>query len=107
MEIFENVLVQLGAVGVMLTGLLFFAKYMIMFFMDRYQEEIKENKRIEMSFRDYLIENAKEMQTLMHQNAETNREIIKVFADNLKINRKMSELIELQMAHLRIKKVNT
>lgn len=59
MEFMNSYLPQLGAIGLMLFGLIVFSKYMFNYIMTQVKENTAENKRLEAEFRDYLIEQSK------------------------------------------------
>lgn len=70
MEIFNNFLVQLGAIGIMIVGLIWFSKRMINHVMQELRSETERNKQLEQEFRDYLKEETKEHHELIKKNTE-------------------------------------
>lgn len=70
MEIFNNYIVQLGAIGMMIAGLVWFSRTMFKYVMDELKKSSDENKQLEIEFRDYLIQRSKEQLDLIEKNTQ-------------------------------------
>lgn len=79
MEIFNQLFVQLGAIGLMLFGLIWFSRYLFKYMMGQVKEINKENKVLEAEFRDYLIQQSKEHHELLEKNTEAFTRLINFF----------------------------
>jgi len=82
---FSNVLIQMGAVGLMLAVLLFFAKYLFTYVMDLTKKQNEENKILEAQFRDYLIATAKEYQNIIEKNTVIFEKLLIFLETDLKV----------------------
>jgi hypothetical protein len=75
----ENVFAQWGAIGIMVTGLIWFAKYMILHFMNQQKQSFQDNKELETAFRDYLILQAKEHHEIIKANTDAIAKLVEFF----------------------------
>lgn len=79
MEIFNEYFVQLGAVGLMLFGLIWLNFKFIKHFLEQTKESISENKALEAEFRGHLILQAKEHHIVIKNNTEAFTRLIDFF----------------------------
>lgn len=109
-EVVNNIFIQYGFLGLFIVAIVWFAKHMFQYFMDQVKanfEENKdhmkagseENKALEMAFRDYLIEQAKEHHDIIRQNTNAYKQLFSFFESSLnehflKRNELNEELIE-------------
>ncbi len=71
MEMFNEWLVQLGGVGLMLVILIVFSRYLFSYVMQQVKENAEENKRLENKFRDYLMDESKRNYEVIANNTKT------------------------------------
>lgn len=82
-EQFDNFFIQLGAVGVIVLGLLWFSRYLFQYVMRTLKENAEENKKLESEFRDYLIAQAKEHHAIIERNTNVLDRLLRLIDDRL------------------------
>ncbi len=70
MESFNDFFVQLGAIGLLLFGLIWFSQYLFKYMMESLKTKTEENKELDEELRSYLLTHAKEHHELIRQNTE-------------------------------------
>lgn len=82
MEILNNYIVQLGAIGLIILGLVWFAKTMLQMFIENFKEtelQIKdkttETSKLEKEFRVFLQDAFAKNQQIVKENSEAFREL--------------------------------
>ncbi len=78
MEILNNYIIQLGAIGLIIFGLTYFSRSLFVFFMNQLKDKENENKALEMEFRQYLQITAKELQEIIKEYSNTQKDLIVV-----------------------------
>ncbi len=79
MDIANNYFIQLGALGIIILGLMYFSKYLFTYVMKQMQDQIAENKKLETEFRDFLLKNSAEHLIIIQRNTEAYERLIDVF----------------------------
>jgi hypothetical protein len=70
---------QLGAVGLLIISLIWFARYMFVYFMQHQKQSYEDNKALETAFRDYLIIQAKEHHEIIKANTDAIAKLVDFF----------------------------
>ncbi len=91
-DIISNSIVQLGAVGTMIAGLAWFSRRLFADIMMQLKELREENKQLEVSFRDYLIRNAKEHHEIIRKNTEAYNKFIAIADKIIRYEQKKIEI---------------
>lgn len=83
MELIDNSLIQMGAIGITLLGLIYFSRYMFVYLMKQMKQQSDENKALEKAFRDYLLNNSKEHHMIIERNTEVNERLVELISTQM------------------------
>ncbi len=79
MEVWNNYLLQLGSVGLMLSSLLFAVKYMFTYIMKALKEKETEIKQTQNNFFEHLKNSEKELLSVIKEHTIAYNKLISIF----------------------------
>ncbi len=93
MDFINSYLPQMGAVGLMLAGLLIFSKYMFNYIMTQVKENSAENKKLEADFRNYVMEQSRISFEIVSKNTEIYKKLMEFLSSQFTeyIDKKIDE----------------